>query len=249
MSRKMNSIFRAGNPLPECLVAVIALSAFAVAPDSGADPISVPNTFTDGTTALADQVNENYDVIVVESNDQDSRIADTEAELSGLRLCSGADQRVYHNGIGSTLRCYTPPTKYLSIPSSAFTPRTGSIDGNSSGTARYFAVNEPLFAPVNLPHNSVVTRLDCGGNDASSRALLRFVLRRNQPQQANVDMATADTVTGEFGFKFISDTSIVSATINNLSYNYFLRASIEGPFFAGFTVGFCRIHYTEALLW
>lgn len=93
-------------PRPGCFVAVLALSVVAVALESGADTIIVPNTFTDGTTASADEVNANYDVIVVESNNQDVRISDAEEELSGLGSCNLADQRVYHDG--STLRCYSP---------------------------------------------------------------------------------------------------------------------------------------------
>lgn len=78
---------------------------------------------------------------------------------------------------------------------------------------------------------------------------MRFVLWRNYPQQANVEMAVAQTGTGEFGFKFISDLSIVEPLIDNGRYNYFIRASIEGPYFGGFTVGYCRIDYTEPTLW
>ena len=51
---------------------LIALLAIPVA--AYAATISVPNTFTNGTVADADEVNANFDVLVVESNDQDSRL-------------------------------------------------------------------------------------------------------------------------------------------------------------------------------
>jgi hypothetical protein len=49
-----------------------------------AGSISIPNTFTNGTTADADEVNENFDALAVESNDQDSRLTTLEAAPSGL---------------------------------------------------------------------------------------------------------------------------------------------------------------------
>jgi hypothetical protein len=229
-------------------VLVVALLLILVLPalEGIAGTVSVPNVFTDGTTALAAEVNANFDALVVESNTQDGRIADDEAELSGLGSCTGGSQRLYYDG--STLRCYSTTTKYLTLPAVAFTPQTGELSTGSSGTARIF-LGTVMFAPVNLPGGASVTRMSCGGNDASSNAYLRFTLRRNHAQVANVDMAIAETTTPEFGFKYPFDTTIISPTIDNSLYNYYIRGSVEGTFFAGFTVGFCKIDYLEPVQW
>jgi len=52
-----------------------------------ADTISLPWTFSNGTVADADEVNENFDALVVESNDQHSRLSALEAigaDISGV---------------------------------------------------------------------------------------------------------------------------------------------------------------------
>ena len=58
-------------------------------------------------------------------------------------------------------------TRYLSIPSSGFTPRAseGTVgndagyDGNQSGTARFFNGSFAMFAPVNLPDDATVNSM------------------------------------------------------------------------------------------
>ncbi|MEM1173722.1 MAG: hypothetical protein AAF545_11300 [Pseudomonadota bacterium] len=51
-----------------------ALVMLSVASTSLADPITLPNSFTPGTRALATEVNENFTTLVTESNAQDLRI-------------------------------------------------------------------------------------------------------------------------------------------------------------------------------
>jgi len=63
-----------------------------VAAVSYAATISVPYTFTNGTVADAGEVNANFDTLVVESNDQDSRISDVEGDFAGHK----ADTNPHH---------------------------------------------------------------------------------------------------------------------------------------------------------
>jgi len=67
---------RAGLGLAGLLV-VLAASAWAAT-------ISVPHTFTNGTIADADEVNANFDVLVTELNDQDTRIGNLEVIVGTL---------------------------------------------------------------------------------------------------------------------------------------------------------------------
>lgn len=140
---------------------------------------------------------------------------------------------------------------FLSIPASAFTPRQvlgdSGYDGNESGTARLFGNNFVMFAPVHLPHRASVTSLSCGGRAPSSQIQVIFTLRRNQPQQANVDMATTSTDLAQTGFQFVSTTSIVEPVINNQRFNYYLVAvarHIDVGRCPRCLVGFCSIGYT-----
>lgn len=63
-----------------CLVVIGAIAAIATA--SHATTISVPFTFTNGMPADANEVNANFNVLVVESNAQDGRIAAVESGLT-----------------------------------------------------------------------------------------------------------------------------------------------------------------------
>jgi hypothetical protein len=130
---------------------------------------------------------------------------------------------------------------YLAIPSSGFTTRnsttvvdplrgtveTRSHTGNVSGTARFFGNNDLMFAPVNLPHGSKVISLTCSGGSPSPRTRVFFRLRRNEPQQANVDMALVFPNVRETNYQDRSTTSINSPVIDNRRFNYYIAASIE----------------------
>jgi len=142
---------------------------------------------------------------------------------------------------------------FLSIPSSSFTPQTSEgtgnagYDGNLTGTARFFEGSFLMFAPVNLPHRATVTSLTCGGRAPSRDFKVSFILRRNEPQQANVDMATVSTTFEGTGFQFVRTTSITSAVIDNARFNYYIAAQTDA-FDVGFcprcSIGFCTIGYT-----
>ena len=146
-------------------------------------------------------------------------------------------------------------TQFLSIPSSGFTPRESealggeSYSGNISGTARRFAKSIEMFAPVNLPDGATVTSLRCGGSESSPDLRIRFRLRRNEPQQANVDMATVHTGVPGTGFQFRTTTSITQPVVTNSTFNYYIIADLESltsefPQCPLCSVGFCQIGYT-----
>jgi hypothetical protein len=169
-------------------------------------------------------------------------------KLSSLENCP-LGEIVASNGAGGLECGPSLATQYLSIPSSAFTPKDSGDGwtGNTSGTARNF-VQSFLFAPVQLPHGATVTGLRCGGQDPTTDVKLRFTLRRNQPQAANVDMAVAESTFAATGFQFMTTSTVTSPQIDNSIFNYYVAAS---PVFfdvgtcPGCSVGFCRVSYTE----
>ena len=153
---------------------------------------------------------------------------------------------------------------FISIPASAFSEQdsqssTGdsSYKGNDSGTSRDF--KRKLFAPINLPHDGVVTSLTCGSKPKGG-FLTSFTLRRNEPQQANVDMATVVTSKGGtlgaglLTYQIINTKSVISPLINNAQFNYYIVAASISPAPDGpvglicpdrcGNVNFCSVGYT-----
>jgi len=159
---------------------------------------------------------------------------------------------------------------FISIPASAFSEKNSqafaemtSYRGNDTGTSRYFSGT--MFAPLNLPHGSVVTSFSCGSKPKGSN-ITRFTLRRNEPQQANIDMAVIDTLKPNnvlapvTHYQILNTISIKSGGIDNSKFNYYIVASSISPFpNANVTtlcnsnlsnmercgnVNFCRVGYT-----
>ena len=61
----------------------VALLLLAIPLAAYAATIAVPNKFVNGTTADADDVNDNFETLVLESNDQDARLTALEAGMIG----------------------------------------------------------------------------------------------------------------------------------------------------------------------
>lgn len=153
----------------------------------------------------------------------------------------------------SASMAFAQTKSFLSIPSSGFTPQNTTENdgyvGNQSGTARMFDNNFLMFAPVALPHGATVTSLRCGGKAPFPTFKIVFTLRRNQPQQANVDMAVVMTTFEGLGFQHPETTSITSPVINNDQFNYYIVAKArhdDVEVCPTCTVGYCRISYTVA---
>jgi hypothetical protein len=158
---------------------------------------------------------------------------------------------------------FTQTTSFVAIPAAAFTtqnsttiekPLQGTVEtlgytGNATGTARFFGDNAVMFAPVNLPHGARVLSFDCGGVAPRLSRRIEFMLRRNQPQQANVDLASVFTDFNVTSFQFKRTTSIQSPVIDNRSFNYYIVAKIGAtndiPECRTCAVNRCTIEYTQ----
>lgn len=148
-------------------------------------------------------------------------------------------------------------TQYISIPSSGFEPQSSegvggghSYNGNVTGTARFFDKSIIMFAPLNLPHGATVTSLFCGGMTQTSKNYrIAFTLRRNEPQQANVNMATTQTTFAHPGFQFVGTNSVNEPLVDNATFNYYVVADLQStdefPQCPRCAVGFCRIGYSN----
>lgn len=100
----------------------LALSVMGV---SLAAQISIPNIFTAGTTASSSEVNANFETLVVESNDQDQRIAVLEsssaiAKSNEYMTCEMIAEN--HNSEAS---------KWFSTPDIAYAPTADCLHFNA----------------------------------------------------------------------------------------------------------------------
>jgi len=129
---------------------------------------------------------------------------------------------------------------FISIPASAFSGENSDTphgyQGNESGTTRHF--NVILFAPVNLPHRASVTSFKCGGSSAVDTRTV-FRLRRNEPQQQNVEIANVKTSLEDAGFEFMSTNIIRNEKIDNEKYNYYIVAEVLRSGITPPTRGWC----------
>ena len=88
----------------------IAAIIFAVlfSASLGADSVSVPNTLSNNTPADADDVQENFQALVEESNENDQRIADAEDSIGTLESYFPSDQTKYVSSSGWYTIAYIP---------------------------------------------------------------------------------------------------------------------------------------------
>ena len=149
-------------------------------------------------------------------------------------------------------------TSFISVPAAAFTDlrfHGPGYSGNLSGTTRTFKTE--MMAPVNLPHGATIVSLRCGGSSFFRNSVI-FTLRRNEPQQENVDVATVRTsLEGGVGrvFEIVNTTSITSGVVNNSRFNYYIMADVTDPGETdvtaaicpnGCSVNFCSIGYKDS---
>jgi hypothetical protein len=115
----------------------------------------------------------------------------------------------------------------ISIPAPAFySGPDGHGRPNLSGTAQHF--NTILFAPISLPEDVTITSFECGGRAFFKRSI-KFTLRRNEPQQQNIDVASMRTTLDGTGFEVVRTSTINSGVINNERFNYYIVAEIKDP--------------------
>jgi hypothetical protein len=148
-------------------------------------------------------------------------------------------------------------TGFIAVPASGFVDaKLGPASRfNLTGTTQFF--NVMLFAPVSLPHGYTITSFKCGGKSFFNRSVV-FTLRRNDPQQQNVDIATVKTTLEGTGFEFVETSSITSGKIDNSRFNYYIVVDVEDnrnlPNIDVFcpdngnpkcSVGFCSVGYSQ----
>ncbi|GAB4278241.1 MAG: hypothetical protein Kow0080_29720 [Candidatus Promineifilaceae bacterium] len=123
---------------------------------------------------------------------------------------------------------WKPVTSYLAVPPAAFQPS----DNNSTFTqGGYYLVptgaspETTFYAPVNLPHNAVITAVTFHWSDYSAANNGTLTLYRDNPVLGPESLAILST-TGSSGLSSTNTTTITSPTVDNSTYSYYFKLSL-----------------------
>ncbi len=119
-------------------------------------------------------------------------------------------------------------TRKLAVPSAAFVPsrNTYSFSRNSSYLRNTVSSNQVFVAPVFLPDGAIVTKVKVTyyDNEASYDGHIDLV-KVYMYGGGEILMASEGT-SGTPGFSTVTDNTIISETVSNDGYNYYLSASM-----------------------
>ena len=123
-----------------------------------------------------------------------------------------------------------PRTNYYSLDATAFTADQGSVEvrKQASGHGAYMVGNTfTLVAPLNLPHNAIITSLTAYVFDISPSADLSVNLVRRDNSSTRTIMGTINSSgnSGELGYT-INFPNIPVYVVDNLQYSYMLTVSV-----------------------
>jgi hypothetical protein len=112
--------------------------------------------------------------------------------------------------------------EHVAVPAVAFVGK--DVSYNETGTAAFF--RQRAFAPLSLPDNAKLVGFDCGLRTFPIHGI-KVSLRRNEPQQANVELDNLGIPKGGDGrFQFKSATQVSHPDVNNGKFNYYLVAEV-----------------------
>lgn len=224
------------------IVTVVATMSTSVV---WAGNVTIPNTFTSGTPAVAAEVNENFNALETEVDDNDSRITSNDSRITSN------DNRI------SALE--TPKTSYLSVHPSAFqlwNPSTSGCSTNLSESYMAFVSGTgcAVFAPVSLPHGATVDAVSCYfWDNSTAHSISSWALYAHSKTSYNSAMTVA-AVSGVTTGVFSSIAAVESVAIptvphnvDNSLYNYTLTTYLSttaGSLDLNARILGCEIEYT-----
>jgi hypothetical protein len=126
------------------ILVIAALMLFSCGVKASAGSVTIPNTFSSGTTAKASEVNANFSAVKAAVDDNDDRIADLDSRTSDIddevtMLESDLNEKLGVGGGTMTgnltvpgVHYSTPRTHSASIPGDIFRPRSSSHEYSSA---------------------------------------------------------------------------------------------------------------------
>lgn len=225
---------------------LFCIALILTAAQSWASNVTIPNTFTSGTPAVASEVNANFSAVKAAVDDNDSRLSNVETNkqnrVTGTCAVGGAVTAIAADG---SVTCGAfPAAGAVSVGRAAFSSmaedavatcayRSYSESGHFVGTSTYICTAE---AAVSLPHLATMTGLSClvydflSGSPLNPRIFLRLT-RTDLRNGANADIFSTSFST-DYGQQELGDTTPSSsddAIVLNDWYAYRIRAEFTGP--------------------
>lgn len=217
------------------IVSVVATMSTSVV---WAGNVTIPNTFTSGTPAVAAEVNENFNALETEVDDNDSRITSNDNRISALE---------------------TPKTSYLSVHPSAFQLWNPSTSGCStslslSHMAFVSGTGCAVYAPVSLPHGATVDAVSCYfWDNSTAHSISSWTLYAHSKTSYNsaATVAAVNNVTTDVYSSTVAVESVAIPTVphdvDNSLYNYTLTTYLSttaGSLDLDARILGCEIEYT-----
>jgi hypothetical protein len=199
-----------------------------------ASQVTLPNVFVPGQRARAGDVNNNFDAVKDAVDDNDERVTELESRVPELGAVS-LSAHAFH-GISSSC----PFTRLA---------RFGFFD-----TA---AGNCNAFAPLSLPHNSIITDASCfvfDNEDAENIGqieVLRMSLATDTDDQALFDL---DAPTTDFASPILRNLTNLATggnLVDNTTYSYYLKVTFNNNGIANtqnLRLYSCKVGYTRGNL-
>src|SRR5688572_19959866 len=175
-----------------------------------ASQVTLPNTFVPGERARAGDVNDNFDAVKDAVDDNDERITELESRVPEIGAVS-LSAHAFH-GISSSC----PFTRLA---------RFGFFETGAG--------NCNAFAPLTLPHNSIINDVSClvfdneDTENISQIELLRMSLADDTDDQALFDLDSATTDFASAIVRSLTNLATGGNLVDNATYSYYLKVAFN----------------------
>lgn len=155
---------------------------------SQAGELTIPNSFSAGTPAVAAEVNQNFNAVKTEVDDNATTV---------MGKVSKSGDTMTGNLIVPGVNYDSAKTRYYTVGMYAFTPKTSSEAYVKTNALRTLsgAGSQTFGAPIHLPHNAVITAVDFYIVDNSDIANVTVRLSERQVDSASTEFWIVDDST------------------------------------------------------
>ena len=165
------------NSLISLSIATVLASSSMLA---NASSVTIPNTFTSGSSAVAADVNANFDALATSVNDNDSRVTVNESAITANTTTSG-----------NNAAAVTANTTSISNNTTAATSNSAGVSTNTSGVATNLSSIGVNNTAINGNAASIGTNSTAIGVNATNITTNVTDIANLQPGQCPADMVSA----------------------------------------------------------
>lgn len=183
-----------------------------------AGSVTIPNTFTSGTKAMAADVNANFSAVKTAVDDNATSIAGK---------VNKAGDTMTGDLTAPDFKYDSSQTRYYVLGINDFVPfnATYTYSRNDSGLNPSSAGAVYFFAPIHLPDGATITSVDVYTSDNSTTSYLSWYLREHYLVSGTLNVMVANASGNAAAAPGSEDLSITGLThvIDNSQYYYQLR--------------------------